>query len=76
MTLSAGGYFAVQKNATAMESDGTFAFLAPVGNAIKRMRLKPSDETSLATFAAVADAQQQTLQEKPKEEPTPTPSNW
>jgi hypothetical protein len=73
VTAKVGDFFARAKNSAEMGADGVLGFLAPVGNVIKKMRVIPSAETSLATFAAAAEQNKNAAEKKEKE---PASANW
>jgi hypothetical protein len=59
VTAKVGDFFARSPDAAQMGSDGTLTLIAPVDNVIKKIRVIPSSETSLATFFAQAATQQE-----------------
>lgn len=71
MDKNVGYFFAHCKDASEMGMDGVLTFLAPTGNVIKKIRVIPSDETTLATFAAAIEEQNKPAEEKAKEPTTP-----
>lgn len=64
MTMSAARFFQQSESASEMGADGTLVFIAQVGNVVKRLRVIPPADTSLATFAAIAEEQQLGAQDK------------
>lgn len=65
-----GYFFAHNKDAAKMSADGALTFLVPAGNTIKKVRVTPSAETSLATFSSAADAE--SVEEKANKEASPS----
>jgi hypothetical protein len=57
-----------------MEADGSLTVIPQVGNVIKRLRVTPSADTSLARFASVAEEQQFSGSDQAEQQATP--SNW
>jgi hypothetical protein len=74
MTMSAARFFQQSESASEMGADGTLVFIAQVGNVVKRLRIIPRADTSLATFAALSEEMQFSGQDKAVQEVTPP--NW
>jgi hypothetical protein len=53
------------QDASEMRGDGTLTLIAQFGNALKKLRVTPSPDTTMARFAALAQEQQMAAQTEP-----------
>jgi hypothetical protein len=61
------------QDSSEMRGDGTLTLIAQFGNALKKLRVTPSPDTTMARFAAIAQQQQMAAQE---ESTTSAQPNW